>query len=729
MSSQLPTVETKEQCQGSVERIVFFNEENGFVVARLKTNKKNELLTIVGTVPSLSPGEFVQCQGQWFNDPNHGLQFKAETIQVIPPSSLEGIKKYLSSGIVKGIGAHYAELLINAFGKNVLEIMDNEPNRLLEIPGIGKQRLEKIVEGWTQQKSIRDIILFLQQHGIGNARAMRIYKAYGEKAVEKIKANPFRLADEVYGIGFKTADALAQQLGIAADALVRIRAALRFQLQMFAQQGHCAIQRQKLIETTSELLQIEPEKILPGIEAELTEKNIIAEKIKNEDCLFLTSLHRAEVNVLQHLIRLKKACSNWLPIDALKAIPWVEEKTKIELSYSQKQAVIQALENKVLIITGGPGVGKTTVVNSILQIARSKRIAVTLCAPTGRAAKRLAETTNMEAKTIHRLLGKKLNIETAHHDLLKTDLVIVDETSMIDIVLMQHLLAAIPDHASVIFVGDVDQLPSVGPGSVLADFIDSDAITCIRLNEIFRQARTSKIILNAHRVNEGKMPLKIDPDDNEVSDFYFIAAETPEEIEKKLLHVVIERIPKRFGFDPIFDIQVLTPMNRNQLGARALNQTLQQHLNKNQKLQVTRFGNTFSVGDKVIQLVNNYDKEVFNGDIGFIHAIHMDDALVEIAFEKNIVRYDFDELDEINLAYAVTIHKSQGSEYPVVVIPIATQHFTLLEKNLVYTAITRGKKLVVLIGQKKALAIAVNTKRSKQRITKLQERLSQSESL
>ncbi len=720
MPSPPSTVETKEQCQGSVERIVFFNEENGFVVARLKTNKKNELLTIVGNVPSLTPGEFVQCEGQWFNDPNHGLQFKADHIQIIPPSSLEGIKKYLSSGVVKGIGEHYAKLLINAFGKNVFDVMDNDPKRLLDIPGIGKQRLERIVEGWQQQKSVRNILVFLQQHGMGNARAMRIYKTYGEKAVEKIKANPFRLADEVYGIGFKTADTLAQQLGIAADAVVRIRAALRYQLQAFAQQGHCAIQQQKLIEATAELLQIAPEKILSGITEELAEKNIIAEKIKNEDCLFLTSLHRAELNVVQHLLRLQKAKSNWLPIDALKAIPWVEEKTKLELSFSQKQAVISALENKVLIITGGPGVGKTTVVNSILQIARSKRIAVTLCAPTGRAAKRLSETTHMEAKTIHRLLGKKLNIETAHHDLLKTDLVIVDETSMIDIVLMQHLLAAVPDHASIIFVGDVDQLPSVGPGSVLADFITSDTIPCVRLKEIFRQARTSKIILNAHRVNEGKMPLKIDPEEStEVSDFYFIAAETPDE----LLNVVTDRIPKRFGFDPIFDIQVLTPMNRNQLGARALNQTLQQQLNKNQSVQVMRFGNTFSVGDKVIQLVNNYDKEVFNGDIGFIHAIHPDDAIVEIAFEKNIVRYDFDELDEINLAYAITIHKSQGSEYPVVVIPIATQHFTLLEKNLIYTGITRGKKLVVLIGQKKALAIAVNTKRSKQRVTKLQERL------
>lgn len=722
MSSHSQTAESKEQCQGSVERIVFFNEENGFVVARLKTNKKNELLTIIGNVPSLSPGEFVQCQGQWFNDPNHGLQFKADSIQIVPPSSLEGIKKYLSSGIVKGIGAHYAELLINAFGKNVFDVMDNDPKRLLEISGIGKQRLEKIIDGWQQQKSVRNIMVFLQQHGIGHARAMRIYKTYGDKAVEKIKANPFRLADEVYGIGFKTADALAQQLGIAADALIRIRAALRYQLQTFAEQGHCAIQQQKLIEATAELLQVEPEKIMPGIDAELAEKNIIAEKIKNEDCLFLTSLHRAELNVVQHLLRLKKAKSNWLPIDALKAIPWVEEKTKLELSYSQKQAVIQALENKVLIITGGPGVGKTTVVNSILQIARSKRVAVTLCAPTGRAAKRLSETTHMEAKTIHRLLGKKLNVETAHHELLKTDLVIVDETSMIDVVLMQHLLAAIPDHASIIFVGDIDQLPSVGPGCVLADLIQSDAIACVCLNEIFRQARTSKIILNAHRVNEGKMPLKMDPDE-EVSDFYFISADTPEEIEKKLLHIVVERIPKRFGFDPIFDIQVLTPMNRNQLGARALNQILQQQLNKNQKIHITRFGNHFSVGDKIIQLVNNYDKEVFNGDIGFIHAIDVENAIVEIAFEKNIVRYDFDDLDEINLAYAITIHKSQGSEYPVVVIPIATQHFTLLEKNLIYTAITRGKKLVVLIGQKKALAIAVNSKRSKQRVTRLKERL------
>mgnify|MGYP004701533919 CR=1 FL=1 len=713
-----------ERLSGSVERVTFHSEESGFCVLKTKVKGHRELITVIGNAATITPGEFVECIGLWQNDKTHGLQFKANHLKVVQPKTLEGIEKYLGSGMVKGIGPHFAKMLVKAFKEDVFTIIEESPGRMLELPGIGKKRMEKVTSAWAEQKVIREIMVFLQSHGVGTARAVRIYKTYGDEAIIQVTENPYRLALDIHGIGFKTADIIAGRLGIAPDSLIRAQAGVRHVLQEMAGDGHCAAPWDTLVKESSRLLEIEATIIEQAIVEEIAQENLVQEEIAGKPCLFLTPMHRAELGVAASVKRTLVGDPPWGTIDVDKAIPWVEGKTGLELSASQKDAVRLALTSKMVVITGGPGVGKTTLMNSILLIVRAKQVNVCLCAPTGRAAKRLSESTGLEAKTIHRLLefdpntfGFKRNRDNP----LETNLVVIDESSMVDVALMNKLLAAVPSDAALMIVGDVDQLPSVGPGAVLADIIDSGVVPTVRLTEIFRQAATSRIILNAHRINKGKMPLN--GETGELTDFYFIPANTPEEIHAKLIHVVTDRIPKRFGMHPVKDIQVLTPMNRGGLGSHSLNAELQKVLNPSGEPKVTRFGTTFSPGDKVIQTVNNYDKEVFNGDIGRIESIDTEESAVRVDYDGRIVEYEFGELDEVSLAYATSIHKSQGSEYPAVVIPLAMQHYTLLARNLIYTAVTRGKKLVIIIGQPKALGMAVRNVKSNKRLTNLAARV------
>lgn len=713
-----------EYLSGSVDRVTFHSEESGFCVLRVKVKGKRELVTVIGSAASITPGEFIDCMGIWHNDKTHGLQFKANTLKVVPPSTLEGIEKYLGSGMVKGIGPHFAKVLVKAFKEQVFEVIETEPERLKSLPGIGPKRIDKIISAWAEQKAIREIMVFLQSHGVGTGRAVRIYKTYGDDSITKVSENPYRLALDIHGIGFKTADTIAQRIGIAPDSLIRAQAGVRHVLQEFSGDGHCAAYWDTLVQESSKLLQIDQPIIEQAILAEIEAENLVQEEQDGKPVLFLTPLQRAEQGIASSIKRLLDGHPPWADIQPDKAIPWVEQKTGLELSPSQQQAVRLALTSKVLVITGGPGVGKTTLVNSILLILRAKALNVTLCAPTGRAAKRLSESTGLEAKTIHRLLEfdpQSFGFKRNKDNPLETELLVIDESSMVDVTLMNRVLSSVPDKAGLLIVGDVDQLPSVGPGSVLADIIDSEAVPTVRLTEIFRQAATSKIITNAHRINKGQQPLNAEG--KELSDFYFIPGNTPEEIHAKLIQVVTERIPKRFNLDPIRDIQVLTPMNRGGLGSHSLNSELQGKLNGAAEPKVTRFGVTFSPGDKVIQTVNNYDKEVFNGDIGRIREIDTEESTLLIEYDGRDVNYEFSELDEVQLAYATSIHKSQGSEYPAVVIPLAMQHYTLLERNLIYTGVTRGKKLVIIIGQPKALAMAVKNRKATKRLTRLKDRL------
>lgn len=724
----LPTAETpqlSESLQGTVERITFHSEESGFCVFKIKCRGRRELQTVVGQAAKLSAGEFVDCAGHWHNDRMHGLQFKATQIESMQPTTVDGMEKYLASGMIKGIGPTYAKRMVETFKTDVFHIIETAPERLAEVPGLGKKRIEKILAAWEEQKCVRDIMVFLQSHGVGTSRAVRIYKQYGDRAIATVKANPYCLANDIRGIGFKSADDLAQRLGFTTDCLPRLQAGVVFQLQQLSSQGHCGYEEGALQALTAELLDVEPELISDAIAAECEAGHLVPSEEGAKTFYYLRNLHYSEKGIAYHCQRLMQGKVVWQNIEHDKAIAWVEDKTGLELSPSQQQAVVLALKNKVAIITGGPGVGKTTIVNSIIRIIRAKRAKVLLVAPTGRAAKRLSESSKCEAKTIHRLLEfnpTSLQFNKNHENPLDADYVVIDECSMVDVTLMNQLLRAIPDHAGVLFVGDVDQLPSVGPGAVLQDLIASREIATARLTEIFRQAKTSQIITNAHRINAGHLPHGGEQTPDTLTDFYVVTAKEVDELQQKLLHMVCQRIPQRFGLDPKRDIQVLTPSKRGAIGTVALNLALQQRLNPQQQ-RIERFGQPYSVGDKVIQMVNNYDKDVFNGDIGTISGLDVAEELFWIDFDGKRVEYQFNELDELALAYAVTIHKSQGSEYPAVVIPVSTQHFTLLQRNLLYTGVTRGKKLVVLVGQSKAMHIAVNTNEAQERVTLLQSLL------
>jgi exodeoxyribonuclease V alpha subunit len=715
-----------EVLAGLVERVSFHNLENGFCVLRVKARGQRDLVTMVGHAATIAEGEFIQASGTWVNDRTHGLQFKAAFLKTSPPTTLEGIERYLGSGMIRGIGSVYARKLVRAFREDVFELIEQRPDRLREVTGIGPKRAARIVAGWTEQKVIREIMLFLHAHGVGTSRAVRIYKTYGNDALQIISENPYRLARDIRGIGFLTADRVAEKLGIEKTASIRVRAGISFALTEAMAEGHCGLPADKLATLTGKLIAVPGELIETALALELEAGAVVADTVDGRRCVFLAGLHQAERAIADRLLALSAGRLPWPEIDADKAISLVERQTGLDLAPSQQQAVHLALRSKVLVITGGPGVGKTTLVNSILKIVRAKGIVVALCAPTGRAAKRLSDTTGLDGRTIHRLLETDPRTgdfkRSAGHP-LDCDMLVLDEASMVDVLLMRSLLKALPDRAVLLVVGDVDQLPSVGPGQVLGDMIASETIPVVRLTEVFRQAAQSRIIVNAHRINSGQMPeLKA----MEGSDFYFVDASEPDDAVRKLLSMVRDRIPSRFGLNPIHDVQVLCPMNRGGLGARALNLELQAVLNPPGEARVERFGWTYGVGDKVMQIANDYERDVFNGDLGIVTSIDMEEGELVVGFDGREVRYGFGELDELVLAYATTIHKSQGSEYPAVVIPLTTQHYTMLARNLLYTGVTRGKRLVVLVGQRKALAIAVRNQGGRRRWSKLQELIASS---
>jgi exodeoxyribonuclease V alpha subunit len=713
----------REALAGLVERVTFHNPENGFCVLRVKVRGQRELATVVGAAAAITAGEFVQASGTWVNDRAHGLQFKAAFLRAAPPTTLEGIEKYLGSGMVKGIGPVYAGRLVAAFGEAVFDVIEAEPARLREVAGIGPKRAGRIVKGWAEQKVVREIMLFLHGHGVGTSRAVRIFKTYGADAVQVITENPYRLARDIRGIGFKSADQVAARLGIEKTAMIRARAGISFALAEAMDEGHCGLPVDELRALAAGLLEIPPEVVDEALALELAEGAVVADTVAGRGCVFLAGLHRAERGIAERLRRLADGTPPWPAVDPGKAIPWVEAKAGVTLAASQREAVRLALRSKLLVVTGGPGVGKTTLVNSVLKILASKTPAIALAAPTGRAAKRLGEATGREARTLHRLLEADPaggGFKRGEDHPLECDLLVVDEVSMVDVPLMHALLKAVPPPAALLLVGDVDQLPSVGPGQVLADVIASGAVPVARLTEVFRQAAQSRIVTNAHRINRGEMP---EPGDDPASDFHLVRCKDAEDGAAKLLEVVARRIPARFGLDPVKDVQVLCPMNRGGLGARSLNLELQRLLNPPGEVRVERFGWSFGPGDKVMQVENDYDKDVFNGDLGLVEAVDADEGELVVDFDGREVRYGFGELDALVLAYATTVHKAQGSEYPAVVMPVTTQHWPMLRRNLLYTGVTRGKRLVVLVAQPKAVAMAVKGREGRRRWSKLRELL------
>lgn len=715
-----------DRLSGLVERVTFHSEINGYCVLRLKVKGEQDLVTVIGYAPSVTSGEFAEAVGFWIMDREYGCQFKANVLKIIAPTTAKGIEKYLGSGMVKGIGPFCAKTLVTTFGTSVFDVIEKTPERLKELKGFGPKRIEKITKGWADQKIIREIMVFLHGHGVSTSKSVRIYKTYGQDAVRIVKENPYRLAKDIRGIGFKSADTIAQNIGIPPTSLIRARAGVAFALgEASSDQGHCCLPRQMLIKQSVELLGIPADIINEAIEHEVKEGVLTCADVPESDCIFLTSLFSAEKNIAQNLRRLILQQHPWADIDTAKAIPWAEKKLGITLAAGQKAAVAKALNSKIMVITGGPGVGKTTIVRTILTILHTKGVKIQLCAPTGRAAKRLSESSGFEAKTIHRLLEidpATMGFKRNEANPLDCDLLVVDECSMIDVPLANSLIKAIAPWTALIFVGDIDQLPSVGPGAVLSDIIESGVVPVIRLTEVFRQASSSWIIRVAHQINEGCMPTFPTKVDN--GDCYFVTVDDPEKLPDVVTSLVRDRLPRAYRVDPICDIQVLCPMNRGGSGVRVLNETLQNALNPPSDNAINKFGYKYGVGDKVMQIENNYERNVYNGDIGFVSAIDREEEELTVSFESREVVYPFGELDELVLCYATTIHKSQGSEYPIVVLPVTMQHFVMLKRNLIYTGVTRGKKLVVLVGQKKALAMAVKGKQTLKRLTGLKRWLS-----
>jgi len=718
--------------QGQIERVTYTNGENGYTVARVRVHGRRDLVTVIGNMVNPTPGEIVRMKGEWGNHPKYGEQFKIVFCQCATPATVQGMEKYLGSGLIRGIGPVMARRIVKRFREETLNVIDQDMDRLAEVEGIGRKRIEMIRKAWAEQKEIREVMVFLQSHGVSAAYGTKIYKQYGNDSIAVVRDNPYRLATDVFGIGFVTADRIAGNLGFARDSELRAGAGLLYVLHELAGEGHVYCPYEALVEKCREILGIDREVILRALAAETLEKRIVIEDLnddvpaftENNKAVYLAGYHVAETNTAARLRTLLQVPPAVRKIDTDKAILWVQKQLSVTLAEKQVEAVRCATENKMMVITGGPGTGKTTIINAILKIYSALGTEILLAAPTGRAAKRMSETTGKEAKTVHRMLEynlRKGGFQKNEDSPLDGDLLIVDEASMIDTLLMHHLLKAVPGSTTLILVGDVNQLPSVGAGNVLKDIIESRVAPVVELNEIFRQARESSIIINAHRINKGVLP-ELGAVRDGLDDFYFIEQDDPEKILETVIRLVGDRIPKRFGFSPVTDIQVLTPMHRGTVGAANLNVELQKALNPAEG-GITRGGINFRAGDKVMQIVNDYDREVYNGDIGRISAMDGESGEMTVIIDDREVVYDFADLDELVLAYAVSVHKSQGSEYPAVVIPLHTQHYVLLQRNLLYTAVTRGKKLVVLVGTKKALAIAVRNNRTEKRFSLLRKRL------
>ena len=725
-----------ENLRGQIERITYFNEENNYTIARLKIYGNRDLVTIVGNLADVNPGEILDISGEWANHPKYGPQFKIMQYKSIMPATVYGIQKYLGSGLIEGIGPVMAKRMVAAFGKETLNVIEQDIKRLKEVSGIGQKRIAMIKKAWDNQKEIREVMVFLQGHGVSSGYAAKIFKKYGNESIKIVKENPYRLATDIFGIGFITADKIAGQMGIPKNSIIRAEAGILYVLNQLADEGHVYFPRQPLIGNCQKILEVDREIIDNALENIKAHNQIVIETIANleenspekQEAVYLAKFYFCETNSADRLKILTEMPANARLIDAKKAIQWIQGQLNIDLTEQQKTAIEAAIKNKVMVITGGPGTGKTTIINSIIKIYEKNGSKTLLAAPTGRAAKRMHETTGHEAKTIHRLLEYSMQrggFTKDEQNPLVADVVIIDEASMIGTILMHHLLKAVPPTATLILVGDIDQLPSVEAGNVLRDIIDSGVFPVAKLSKIFRQAKESLIVVNAHKINRGEFPSLTNDSSRKKQDFYFIEQEDPQQILKLISSMIKQRIPESFGLNPLDDIQVLTPMHRGVVGAENLNHELQQEINPPSPSlpEITRGGRRLRSGDKVMQIRNNYDNMVFNGDIGRIDSIDPEARKLVIRFDERLVTYDFSDLHEIVLAYAISIHKSQGSEYPAVIIPVTTQHYILLQKNLIYTAITRGKKLAILIGTKKALAIAIKNDKVRLRHTRLKDRL------
>ena len=704
-----------------VERITYQNPENGYSVLKVKVKGYNDLVTLVGNLLEVPVGSVLLCRGEWKVDKRYGSQFVAATWEETMPATVYGIEKYLGSGLVKGIGPRFARAIVQRFGTETIDIIETEIERLYEVPNIGRKRVAKIRESWEKQKDIKNVMLFLQGYGVSTAYAAKIYREYGKESIDKVRENPYRLADDIWGIGFKTADGIAAKMGYGKEDPRRCRSGILYTLGQLSDEGHVYAGEEQLVKTAGQLLEAGETAIRDTLAGMLQAEDLILDK----DAIYLPPFYHAECGTSRRLRDLAQSTGRSL-FDGLFDPSSLTAETGIEYDEVQLAAIRQAVTSKVMVLTGGPGTGKTTTTQGIIAALKKAGLRVLLAAPTGRAAKRMSEATGMEAKTIHRLLeynpqdGYKRNDENP----LEGDALIVDECSMIDILLMNNLLKAVPVGMRLVFVGDIDQLPSVGAGNVLRDIIDSQRIPVVRLVRIFRQAQKSRIVMNAHTINQGRFP---DTSNGRDTDFFFMREDDPERAAETIVRLVKERLPRAYRESPD-RIQVLTPMQRGVVGAANLNLLLQQALNPSGP-SLNRGGYTYRQGDRVMQQRNNYDKDVFNGDLGYIREVDTEERMLTVDFDGKKVEYDVTELDELTLAYATTIHKAQGSEYPIVVMPVLMTHFVMLQRNLIYTGITRAKKICVLLGAAKALAYAVRNVSVLKRNTRLKERLNPSAAL
>ena len=703
-----------------VERITYQNADNGYTVLKCAVKNYSDLVTVVGTMPDTHVGSVLSLEGIWKMDARYGRQFSVEKFEETLPATVYGIEKYLGSGLVKGVGPKFAKRIVEKFGKDTLDIIENTPDKLLTVQGIGKVRVDRIKTSWQEQKEIKNIMLFLQSHEVSTSHATKIFKTYGSESIAIVKENPYRLADDIWGIGFKTADSIAQKMGIDKGKFVRLRSGIFYTLNKLAEAGHCYATREQLIGKARELLEVEDAELEITLDEMIRTNDVIREVAGEQEAVYLPPYYFSESGCAKRLFRLM-SCGKKKSEDAEEILKKVAASSEITYDEIQWQAVKTAISSKVMVLTGGPGTGKTTTTLGIISAYKQAGCQIILAAPTGRAARRMSEATGMEAKTIHRLLEYKPpeGYQKNEEHPLEGDVLILDECSMIDIMLMYNLLKALPEQMSLILVGDIDQLPSVGAGNVLRDIIDSGCVPVVRLTRIFRQAQGSRIIMNAHRINKGE---SIDMRGGKDSDFFFVTKESNQEVVDTISQYCRTNLPKYYHVDPLQDIQVLTPMQRGECGAVNLNQVLQEAMNPS-KIFLRRGGTQYRLKDKVMQIRNDYDKEVFNGDIGTITKVDMEERELTVLFDEREVIYDVTELDELTLAYAVTIHKSQGSEYPIVVMPFTMSHFVMLQRNLLYTGVTRAKKILVLVGEKKAVYYAIKNETTTGRNTMLARRL------